>query len=586
MATADEIMKIAEEGKKIALESKNLFGLETDYSEQIDSKVQEYLSGKKPRLLVCGVYSAGKSTLINVLNRKEVAEVGAQPKTDKITEYDSGDFIIIDSPGVDAPIEHEIITDQYVQKSNALMFVVSGKNTESEANYRKIKEWMQYEKPLMIVLNDKSGEMQFDSEANIFCRKKIEENMRRVGCSLKSGYDVITVDAKVAWEGIESGNRETEELLYHKSNLPQLESMIAKKMHDASALYMAPIGELVRVFDGLENELSMLAYGYDDDTILDNLKNLEKEYAAISKSVNQSIMSACEEGKQTILSVCMSGADQETIDTTCNQVMEQIGTKVDQNFTKQVERLSDVISSSLGEFGVSMEKDGKINIKGIEIDPSRLEEITDSDHPELICAINGAEIGYQIGVFLGTKLTESVCATASTLFAGSLGGLAGGALTSLAIPTLTSVISTAAPAIASGAIGAGAGAASGAAWGTFAGPLGALVGAGVGLFVGRFIADKKREKMAEKLELENAERQRAADEYYKRLDAELSTKMYEISSDFTKVSSSMIEKSLSDMRELLHLQLAQGKEMNERVLAARNQIAELKQRLSLIANSL
>lgn len=164
MSSILEIKEIANQCIGIIEEYSDVIKFKNDYKNSIRSNVNELLDCDKPRLMVCGVYSAGKSTLVNILCRKEVAEMGAEPKTDKVTEYknESKDYILVDSPGVDAPIEHEKITDDFVKKCSALMFVVSTKNAESEANYRKINEWMKYEKPLFIVLNDKSGNVNLE----------------------------------------------------------------------------------------------------------------------------------------------------------------------------------------------------------------------------------------------------------------------------------------------------------------------------------------------------------------------------------------------------------------------------------------
>jgi hypothetical protein len=46
-----------------------------------------------------------------------------RPMTDQISQYDRGDYLLIDSPGVDAPIEHELVTEEFIDKCHIILFV-------------------------------------------------------------------------------------------------------------------------------------------------------------------------------------------------------------------------------------------------------------------------------------------------------------------------------------------------------------------------------------------------------------------------------------------------------------------------------
>ena len=79
---------------------------------QIDNTVKNLLDFDKPKVMVYGIYNSGKSTLINALMRQEVAEMADRPMTNQISEFDRNEYVLVDSPGIDAPIAHEMVTNR------------------------------------------------------------------------------------------------------------------------------------------------------------------------------------------------------------------------------------------------------------------------------------------------------------------------------------------------------------------------------------------------------------------------------------------------------------------------------------------
>lgn len=126
------------------------------FSEKVNENVIRLLNIDKPKVMVYGIYNSGKSTLINALCKEEVAEMADRPMTDRISEYDRGDYFLIDSPGVDAPIEHEMITEEHINRCHIILFVISSKGLfEDRTNYEKLSNLIKREIPFIIVLNDR-----------------------------------------------------------------------------------------------------------------------------------------------------------------------------------------------------------------------------------------------------------------------------------------------------------------------------------------------------------------------------------------------------------------------------------------------
>ena len=110
-----------------AYEATRQFISEDKSAIEIFHPVKTMFEEKKSRpdasIMVYGVYNAGKSTLINTLLGREEAATDDVPLTDRVTAYQWGQYSIIDTPGVDAPIDHENVTRAQMLKADAVIFV-------------------------------------------------------------------------------------------------------------------------------------------------------------------------------------------------------------------------------------------------------------------------------------------------------------------------------------------------------------------------------------------------------------------------------------------------------------------------------
>ena len=80
-------------------------------------------------IFICGEFNAGKSSLLNQLNDREIASVGFLPTTKEINSYSPEDFgglAFIDSPGTNSIVEqHQELTENYLQQADIILFVTS-----------------------------------------------------------------------------------------------------------------------------------------------------------------------------------------------------------------------------------------------------------------------------------------------------------------------------------------------------------------------------------------------------------------------------------------------------------------------------
>ncbi len=214
---------------------KNSKGLVSDrelysFREHIEHKLKFF----EPTLMIYGTYNSGKSTLLNALfGIEEMAKTGDSPETDRVHEYNYNGYTIYDTPGINAPIEHEEVTNRHLKKCEVILFVLSNDGSfEEEYIYKKVIEIVKHNKPLLIVLNNKNGNS-INSKETIEEINKININLSKIGDrdgvkNIEDRVSLVVVDALTALEG----KVEKEQELIEESNILQLEATIDKLLKE------------------------------------------------------------------------------------------------------------------------------------------------------------------------------------------------------------------------------------------------------------------------------------------------------------------------------------------------------------------
>jgi small GTP-binding protein len=203
--------------------------------EIFKTHIEDKLNNFRPTLMVYGTYNSGKSTLLNALfGKEELAKTGDSPETAEVYEYQYNGFTIYDTPGINAPIEHETVTKEHLKKCEIILFVLSNDGSlEEEYVYQKISEIVKANKPLLIVLNNKRN-IDHDSKETIQEIKKVNINLSKIGDksgirNIEDKVSLIMVDALTALEG----KVENEQELIEESNILHLENNIVRLLSEA-----------------------------------------------------------------------------------------------------------------------------------------------------------------------------------------------------------------------------------------------------------------------------------------------------------------------------------------------------------------
>lgn len=247
---------------------------------------------KKPdaHIMVYGVYNAGKSTLINALLGKVVAEIDDVPKTDSVSAYRWRQYDILDTPGVDAPIEHEQITDEEMLKADAVIFVVNPVGVAEElGTLSKLLELVKARKQVFLVFNEKQPLAIED-----FQKLKDQTQSRLQELAAKSGLSNVLKDIPIVRVNAKSALKaktENKSALLESSGFPEFEKRLTEFLQSISqdTIYVRLKNALV---DFLSDSLNILKMRSQADMVKkydDLLKNIERNKNQVRRNVRQEI---------------------------------------------------------------------------------------------------------------------------------------------------------------------------------------------------------------------------------------------------------------------------------------------------------
>lgn len=217
----------------------------------IRKMVVDKRSSPSASIMVYGVYNAGKSSLINALigeaNRAKVAD---RPETDKVDSYRWREFEILDTPGIDAPISHQEVTEEQLRSVDVVIFVVNPSGVIEEAKtLSTLLNLVKRKKKVILVLNCKNKLEPLDSEKiKDQLRQRLQDMAHDLGLGqVLQEIPILEINAKTALKA----KLENKKNLLENSGIPTVERELYKFLsstteHDIISSFIA---ELIEFFD-------------------------------------------------------------------------------------------------------------------------------------------------------------------------------------------------------------------------------------------------------------------------------------------------------------------------------------------------
>ena len=316
---------------------------------QFVTHIEEKLNNFKPTIMVYGTYNSGKSTLINALfGKDEMAKTGDAPETSTIHAYEYNGFTIYDTPGINAPQEHETVTNEHLKKTELVLFVLSNDGSlEEKYIYEKISDIVKLKKPILIVVNNKAG-TEKDSLEEVEQFNKINLNLSKIGDeknikAIENSANICMINAKTALKA----KLKQQKILLKNSNITQLEYDINKLLEKSGS-------------SEVENALTLFIkdYIYDTLTIIDaGIDNPEMKKVQQNITYLESLKQRKEIELQNIIQESTAIVARNLLELLLQKDQNTIATYIDKTIkeiqellNKKIKSISDEISLKIDNF--------------------------------------------------------------------------------------------------------------------------------------------------------------------------------------------------------------------------------------------
>jgi GTP-binding protein EngB required for normal cell division len=346
-----------------------------DIINDIKSHTNSKINEMTPVISLYGAYNAGKSTLLNALIGKELAKEGSSPETFRVEKYTWGEWTIFDTPGIDAPIVHEKITEEHIKKSECILFVISTDgDLESAPIFEKIAELTLRKKKLIIVLNDKSGIL---INEDMSCLQdiisKIDINLDKTWKKHQIKHEIKPIKFIVNARSAKKAKLENKNLLLQKSCIKDLEKNIEAFLRTKGEIDVVNslVDYLNEPIEEIQNKIILELENPAQQEIEKVLKNLNFEKKKLYLKIKKMIADGLNELAAALSSIDLSSGE------------NQINSQIDKSISDISEQIQQTLEFDLNIIAEKYKQESRIGIIGA-IEQSITEDlptVVNNDNP-------------------------------------------------------------------------------------------------------------------------------------------------------------------------------------------------------------
>lgn len=338
----DEIQKSATKLKRVTQFVGNNGMLPT---EQTINEIQQKAQNAELHIMLYGAYNAGKSTLINSLLARESARTDDIPTTDSVDFYDWNGMKLLDTPGVNAPIEHQDVTEAQLKRASVIVFVIRDGDMDSRDVYDRLLDLLQRDKKIFIVLNNELIDLSARQKAVDHIRELLLHRAKanHIDESKLIGIDILPIQLKTALKGRLENKEKLIEYSGFSIFLDAFNSWITQQNAEREKFddFKKVVNEIwyQPILAALNTQRSS-----QDQAVISRLENkksdLNLEKNITINDVNGIIRQQINANRHSILELLKNSSDEHIAQSKLKEIFEQMNTKVEQALKEKLQAFS------------------------------------------------------------------------------------------------------------------------------------------------------------------------------------------------------------------------------------------------------
>lgn len=223
----NRLVALKEKTKKLLADTNN-----HELATQMSKELEFANDRKKLRLAFVGQYSSGKSTIISALTGRADIKIDANVATDKVSEYEWNNIILMDTPGILAgKVEsHDESTKNALKECDLIFYVLTSQLFDDIVfnNFIDLAYNQHFADKMFIVINKMNMESgEFDQLSNTYTQS-LEKIFSERGYNVHD-FPIAFIDAADYLEGKKDNDEEFIQLSNFEHFIDMLNTFVAQK---------------------------------------------------------------------------------------------------------------------------------------------------------------------------------------------------------------------------------------------------------------------------------------------------------------------------------------------------------------------
>ena len=320
-----------------------------DIKDEIERRIKE----KVPQVMLFGAYNAGKSTLINALLGEEKAKVADIPTTDSVDCYNWNGFILIDTPGVNAPIEHEETTKEQIKRTSVMLFVIREGDIDSKDIYKRLFEFVNQKKHIFIVLNHQLTSLEDKAKAHQKIIHILSELSGRYGVEFDDVGKIPNVYSMNVRSALKGRLSKSEKLIEHSGYYDFIKAFrIWVSQYDSEINFLDDVKSLIRElwYQPVLRQLEQKSASDNNEQLKvfnDDLQMLTSEKRSTEMMARNFILNQVNLLKSDVSLILQRCNDQAEFDSELQRLLNPLYAKVENWLANKLGDINDELSADV-----------------------------------------------------------------------------------------------------------------------------------------------------------------------------------------------------------------------------------------------